>query len=310
MGNLSQKRCGPALFDLARELRDRIYAYLLSEASPPSCPEKAIDRWQEEDRWNSCQHRVSTMYEQEPAIYACAGLLCCNRQAYLEVLEAITRKTATDGIKYKLDCMSNGTLLWPTWIALPAPLKYVRRMDVDYRLFIGEDGQKFEGESAHLLLGLLGKLVGNGPHFTNKHRPGWNLHIDVLEINYVPVHIDLQPLVFYADYVKMNVNEKEYISDTYGPQVNILWGVERELGCLVDSSLLFGKVNVLRLRCGDKIRQWKMEENVVFRNTYLGTDHCWLSIWKRCIDTSRRGFVLIKENQWLLQPIAGPTNLD
>lgn len=108
--------------DLARELRDRIYDAVLSSdtpTQPPKSPQEAGDKWSGESRlgrFRGIKHSTA------PITSTCSGLLQSNRQISRKLQEAIEWNGR---VEYHLDIMVAEASLWPTWLALPAPAKYI-----------------------------------------------------------------------------------------------------------------------------------------------------------------------------------------
>lgn len=171
--------------DLPRELRDRIYAIFLNiECKAPKSPEEPSKRWRDTDASHMLRYNSSgssntyrnIWYETKPLTFACTGLLRCNHQISQEVIEVLDRKCITCGrcARYKLDCMvdgEGGSSLWLSWTALPAPLKYIHRAEIDFRDFTGRGGISWSGHYGTAtivsnLLGLLGQFFTSGPQFT------------------------------------------------------------------------------------------------------------------------------------------------
>ncbi len=172
--------------DLPRELRDRVYADVLtSERRPPASPEDCGQRRRDIDAWAtsrySTPHRPEIYrdiwYEVQPISTACSGLLSCTRHISQEMVEAIERqsKAGRGGLQYKLDCMVQGDRLWPTWTALPVPLKYVKCLEFDVRDFTMYDEQgrvvkciddSCFGDLISHLLRLLAQFITRGPQLT------------------------------------------------------------------------------------------------------------------------------------------------
>ncbi len=168
--------------DLPRELRDRIYVIVLtSERRPPAFPEECSPRWRDIDASAMSGYSVPNgeeqyrdiWYEYQPMAIACTGLLSCTRQISQEMVGAIERQSTAGegGLKYKLDCMIRRERIWPTWTALPVPLKYLRCLEFDVRDFTVDDehGQGVKcidnacvGGGISSLLRLLGQFITRG----------------------------------------------------------------------------------------------------------------------------------------------------
>lgn len=154
---------------LPREIRDHIYEATLDSAGqqPPKirtivaknpiiCQEGTLL-----GIFYRCHGRNST-----PQI-SCAGLLGSNHQISGEMVEIIMRRnnTTKEGVQYKLHVAACHKSLLPIWLSLPAPLKYLRTLHVDFHLSTDE---KFEwvgsiGSLAELSLELLLRFFRYGP---------------------------------------------------------------------------------------------------------------------------------------------------
>lgn len=172
--------------DLPRELRDRIYAIVLtSERRPPASPEECGQRWRDVDASamsicsvpNGPELYRDIWYEDQPVAIACTGLLSCTRQISQEMVRAIERQNTAGkgGLQCRLDCMVRGERLWPTWIALPVPVKYIRYLEFDVRDFNINDtngqGAKWMvnaggGVVVSNLLKLVGQFITRGSQLT------------------------------------------------------------------------------------------------------------------------------------------------
>ena len=242
--------------DLARELRDRIYDAVLSSdtlTQPPKSPQEAGERWSEESRlgrFRGIKHSTA------PITYTCSGLLQSNRQIPRELQEAIEWN---GGVEYHLDIMVGEASLWPTWLALPAPVKYARKMTVDFRncsrtygiMWVGDGGP---GRVVQNLLRLLGQFVASGPRFLGSRNgvPGASmpeLRLEVLELHLVRMPDDAKPVV-----------DEDFGHVYPDPEEEAEFRLQQRLSSLAGSGLLFGKVGVVRLRWEDGGKEWWVED--------------------------------------------------
>ncbi|KAL8923755.1 MAG: hypothetical protein Q9172_003001 [Xanthocarpia lactea] len=125
---------GTNLLSLPRELRDRIYEWVLHlDVPPPSSPD-------EDEQRRTVYKRLSHIRipKQVPQTSS-SSLLRCNRQISNELSQTIARC----GITYALDIMLKDkgedvfdakVDFYPTWIKLPAPLRHLKYLDVNIRL--------------------------------------------------------------------------------------------------------------------------------------------------------------------------------
>lgn len=215
--------------DLAREIRDKIYILVLqSTLNPPPTPEESGKRWCEK---NALGIADPFKYEKKPAAYACYGLLGSNRQITWEMHEAVLREYSDTygGVTYKLDCMARdtGEELWPTWLALPAPPRYLKSLEVDIRILptaqILGSGKEAPEALVSNLLHLLEHFVLHGPGFIGSHTaPPASLRLRKLECNLVrwqgddstpqkklnALFADLEPLVSSSSLFEMLTKTK------------------------------------------------------------------------------------------------------
>lgn len=217
----SLKSAGAIYFlDLPWELRDRIYEFILtSERQPPASPEQCGERWRDTDasaiRRNPSPYTTrfrEVWYDVERMTFSCAAMLSCSRQTHREMTEVVQRWTArgNHGLLYKMDCMVRADLgegrlrgIWPTWTALPAPPKHVKRLEFNFRDFSPLDvngrGIKWRGNGgpgyivSHLLR-LLGQFVIRGPRLTcslcNERQIAGESHILCNRCEKERIHLD------------------------------------------------------------------------------------------------------------------------
>ena len=268
--------------DLPREIRDRVYLFVLtSRHCAPKSPKEDRSLWQK-----SRQGRMGKMwYRKVVSNFTCAGLLACNRQMSREMIEAIERHNAMEGegVRYHMDCIVTGDgTLWPAWTGLPAPLKYLKIVELDLRIYhdeVSSYGIRWAGDGGpgpivSNLLWLLGHFLTWGPQLrcnvcqqrTDIGRPKLlckdcqekEVQVETLQINFVPSQISKEQLVSrwseeaYPSEEDRQAHRRELRND---PENGFLWGLEgivEELSC---SGLVFGKINRIRLTCGDDKRE-------------------------------------------------------
>ncbi|KAL9003282.1 MAG: hypothetical protein Q9188_003842 [Gyalolechia gomerana] len=129
---LKFKGC-PPLLRLPREVRDLIYAHLLtSEIEPPEEDSIEVDK---ASTIEENQGHGSIYYERAPPTFACQDLLATYCQLHGETVEAIEHYNRVPGaaLKHKLDLIVWARNLRPTWLWLPGPLRYVKRVVFDMK---------------------------------------------------------------------------------------------------------------------------------------------------------------------------------
>ena len=251
---------------LPRELRDQIYSLILcSRREDPKslknegsrCLEKTFLRKDGRGKYNGAFHGVR--YEGSFVGYACASLLCCNRQISQEAVEAI--QLERDHSKYRADIMFTYLDMWPTWIMLPAPTTYLKIVEVDFRSCdernsLGWSTSGLRDKTMQNFLRLLSQFIVRGPRFICKacdrnvikmYAPslcqdcqGKGLHIDVLIVNFVRVRGFTKPLVPFR-----NLDGEDLPIRVEG---RALWNLASTLGKIANSGLVSGKIDLIRLR--------------------------------------------------------------
>lgn len=243
--------------DLPRELRNRVYAYVLAtEDAPPESPEAAVDRCDgigkspiDHSDLGLYERDLGIYYDRKPLRFACTGLLYGNRQVSVEMQDTIMHKTQTGaeaGIIYKVDCMVYRDQIWPTWTCLPAPLRYMRNIDVDIRVFDGGMGT-FRGDGGFhqvtfRLLRLLGQFFQHGPDFVDRGQLRHPIHVDAITFTFIQVKKEVRDGIAYWT----NLYELKSTGLIFK---------------LVGSGLLFGRVKLIRVCTMDYVREFEIEEN-------------------------------------------------
>lgn len=171
------------IFDLPRELRDRIYMIILnSEIKPPRRLIQDSGRKRETNRAFAVQpHDIFSF-----------GLLYTSRQTRYEMSHAIARQSATEkDITYKLGCMVYHNSFVPTWTALPAPPCHLRHIAITVRAFDSDPRDDNDSGFAALVPSIL-NLVNQ---FFERDYVWWGewcnipLIVDTLTL-YFPYHDD------------------------------------------------------------------------------------------------------------------------
>lgn len=244
------------LLDLPQEIRDQIYSDILDlpAFAPPICPTDAEDCIEEDQGWG-CGYYSKTF----PPI-SCLALLLCNRSIAAEVSEVIARRNNNKetALRYKLDLMIWDCDLQPTWLSLPVPLKYVRKVEVEVRTFRygGPPWADYPSQLSQYLLQLLRRFLTNGPAFIRSHsqqklsishhRPP---QLDSLTITFIPM-LD-QSISSSSNYQVLNFpGQKLSARNFLQAEVNAYTHLFKYVNLIANSGLLFGKIKSLQLRYG------------------------------------------------------------
>lgn len=172
--------------DLPREIRDRVYSLVLAlrVAPPPDANELGPKMSASNDR----VHDKGISYEKKAIVFSASSLLLCNRQIATEMHEEISRQS--ENVLWHLDCgiTSRVGMLRLTWLALPVPPRYLRRIKVDLRVLVDKrirwNGDGGPGPPVQDLLRLLGTFVAYGPGFCPNNRQRWSLNVHMIELEF------------------------------------------------------------------------------------------------------------------------------
>lgn len=240
------------LLRLPQEIRDQIYSDILDlpALAPPICPNDAEDCIEEDQGWG-CGYYSDTF----PPI-SCLALLLSNRVIAAEVSEVIARrnKNKETALRYKLDLMIWDCDLQPTWLSLPVPLKYVRKVEVDVRIFRyeGIPWADYPSQLSQYLLQLLRRFLTNGPAFIKSHSELSMSHhrppqLDSLTITFIPMLE--QSFSSSSNYQVLNFpGQKLSVENFARTEINAYIHLSEYVKLIANSGLLFGKIKSLRLR--------------------------------------------------------------
>ncbi|KAI4169763.1 MAG: hypothetical protein LQ346_008936 [Caloplaca aetnensis] len=183
-----------AFTNLSRELRDHIYEILLqSSRTPPVSPDHGGARKypseEDEEYFETCN-----CYPAEDLQSTAAPLQLTCRQVHDEVQEAVLRLKISRNLPYKLDLMMlDEAKLYPTWLAFPAFVDDIPRLDVDFRLFGDVEGKQSAMRGGcggpplliWSLFRLTERFLRRGPDFLASCEPNRYLSIDELAVNVI-----------------------------------------------------------------------------------------------------------------------------
>lgn len=204
---MEQQTKGPFPFmDLTRELRDHVYGFLLqSSRTPPISPEhggaRKYPNEDDEEILETCNR-----YPAEDLESTGTSLQLTCRQVHDEVQEAISRLKRSKSLPYRLDLMMlDETMLYPTWLAFPALVDEIPRLEVGFRLFGDVEGKQSAMKGGcggpPLLIWSLFKLMERfllrGPDFLAPREPTRYQRMEELVVNVVTP--SLPPPNGYAD---------------------------------------------------------------------------------------------------------------
>ncbi|MCJ1290497.1 hypothetical protein MMC34_002036 [Xylographa carneopallida] len=237
---------------LPREIRDEIYSILLHpEVEPIRLDEITLgpDPGAPQDRrwpvhvhqYHSGRHKAfDPAALPEIGFLVCQGLRLANRQLSDEVSDAV-KLLNPDGGAYKLDIVIHDHLLCLRWMALPTPLRDLRHVVVDLRIFSDRAWSGSGGPGPHFqaLLRLLTTFLRTGPSLSENQSMLPQLKVDSITVNVV-------------DY-----RESEALTPGGYSTSQRIWVWLRMLAL---SGALFGRVGVLRFHVKNKEDEWVIED--------------------------------------------------
>lgn len=272
LDNFENSQIPIGFLQLPREIRDHIYEAILDSAGQGQQPPKMRTIVAKNPVICEKGYPQGIIYHYHgknstPSI-SCAGLLGSNHQISDEMVEIIMRRNKTTkegGVQYKLHLVACRKSLLPTWLSLPAPLKYLRRLHVDLQLSTQEE---FEwvgsiGYLAELSLQLLLRFFRSGPKLSEdveklpqqqeQLRNGMP-YLDLATINLVAVPAEEEDVEMYK-------------SAQQGPHVAVADSftfalVGRYLGVIAASDVFRGKIKTVRLHCCQSAQEFTVERRL------------------------------------------------
>jgi hypothetical protein len=177
------------------EIRNLIYVKLFEEDyEVPESPAELKKTWFLFPFWLA---NSSFIHAPPPARSICQGLLGCCRQVRQEVLQRLERERKKRQLRCKLDCMAlrNGEL-FPSWLWLPAPLRYIDVLEVDVRV-IPADGEiegaavppppdRFLNDPSFKMSELIEEFFTRGPSYRPVKVLRTDIEVKELIINIIP----------------------------------------------------------------------------------------------------------------------------
>ncbi|MCJ1437304.1 hypothetical protein MMC27_006690 [Xylographa pallens] len=245
--NLEAATCFPFLL-LPREIRNQIYSVLLdSEAIPLQISELPvkISQAHNEHSWPVIVYDPARYQAHHPAklpeigYIACQGLRLASHQLLAEISDAV-RVSNRYGGTYKLDIMVDDSLCL-SWIALPTPLRELRNVVVDLRIFSdrGWAGDVGPGKHFQATLTLLTTFLRTGPSLSENQSV-----LPYPKVDSITVHV--------VDYVGC----ESFSLGSFHPSQRIwVW-----LRMVALSGVLFGRVGVLKFHAKNKQDEWVIED--------------------------------------------------
>ena len=247
---------------LPREIRDQVYEDILdSSALPPPSIRKIVDK-NPVIRHEGTPGLIYNYHgrNKTPPI-SCAGLLGSNHQISEEMGEVLMRrnKKTEEGVQYKLFLMACHNSLLPSWLSLPAPLKYLRTLQVDLQL---SNNRNFQwvgsvGTLAELSLQLLLRFFRCGPQLSDglddlpqqERLRNRMPYLDVLTIRIVPAPAG-------------NMERDKSSREGSRPAITDLMTFDflgSYLLVIAQSYLFRGRIRTIRLHCCESIREYTVQ---------------------------------------------------
>lgn len=226
----------PSLLSIPREIRDLIYKELLCIPiiTPPSPSDPGL-RFHEPFKGD---YYFKLSSERFPT-HSHLNLLLCNHQLHTEFLEFLD--TTHSVWEYaKLDCMTEGLDMWPTWTICPADRSpKIRNLDIDLRVWnMGPLYARLLPPSIswYAFSRLLHRLLKYGPTLRFTGHGANMISVDTISIQILPQAPDEEHSEYDED------SELEKIGNKFEKFI--------QLQLLEDFS---GEVARLKLKYGDKV---------------------------------------------------------
>ncbi|KZW01813.1 hypothetical protein EXIGLDRAFT_716460 [Exidia glandulosa HHB12029] len=174
------------LLALPVELRYDIIERVLLNCEPPPSSVESASAGRYKSNSQLCVHGPNYVrFSGAPVVPNSLGLLLANRQLSLETSTTITRLRASQRLTYVLDViLVNDSVLWPTWLCVPATVTVVDSVHVTFRAF----GARSRGGGSAYFANASAQLIMYGFYFLLEHflvvSPGGNVSMRSLVLDF------------------------------------------------------------------------------------------------------------------------------
>ncbi len=235
---------------LPRELRDRIYIYVLTSPDEPSIasPWNTNPRHELSNNPASGYHGAILHNLPRPRSFTSA-LLCTSHELHDEVHAAILRfdKSHPEGLSYHLGCMVERDRIWPAWLSLPAPRRYLRHITVDLRHHSEPEYLEFLAQArtlcptGRLLDSFLGQSLIDASRFL-----GPDSHTDCAQdVDAGRVRVDTTTVTYTPRPLGCARIRGQQVNDLYVEDEHT-WNIKVIIEQMIDAGSLRGYVRLLR----------------------------------------------------------------
>lgn len=265
--------------DLPFDVRESVYFTLLALHDPAPSDPKVQPRY----------GIPAVSSRNEPFIYALlahpqpriSNLLLANHQIHAELISVVERcsRPSSGGISYTLDIFASETSIYPTWVAFPAPLRYLSHIDIIFRMdcWTGRPSPLgFGNDKAFSLLESLVQLLSEflvyGPSFIPVKPFNFRLAqspraLDDLSIEFVreiPVGESRFSTTRLLGSAELNVECKQSHAmegvDRHDGLDHAIADVDGILSRFAESGLLWGRVKKFKFKFEDWEKKWVVVE--------------------------------------------------
>ena len=156
---------------------------------------------------------------------------------------------------------------WQTWIALPTSLQWLQSIHIDFRntpfsgcRVIPFNARRHPKPIMQSIVRMIRRLFQYGPHTETQSLPS-KPYLKFLEIKFVRWFWPESPTPLTLTNHRrsnrlMDLLHHLFIAESSDPQQHDLWNLDFQLHDLSRSGILLGTFEMLRLRCGDSVRDW------------------------------------------------------
>lgn len=265
--------------DLPFDVREHVYYALLALQDPAPPDPKLQPRYgiPAVDKRND-PFIYALLAHPQPTI---ADILLTNRQIYSELVAVVERRSrpSSHGIWYTLDIFASDTFIYPTWVAFPAPRRYLSHVNIVFRTdgWSGRPSLHGFGDDktfslVESLVQLLSEFLVYGPSFIPVKSCDFRLtrkpvvlnDLSIEFVREVPVGRSRFSMARLLDSDDPNVGCMQSHTveglDGYDELNHAMMDVDGILSRFAESGLLWGRVKKFRFKFEGWSKEWEVVE--------------------------------------------------